>query len=148
VTRLFFIMFLLLTSCYKGHLYVQHERIDGSYLASSVVNTPDPRKKDPPMGQKLSVSWNFPLSSFKQNLSLILTVRFWDNKEDVLVRSIDKKRGYTTFFFEDKSLGRMRRILTYRIQVMNERGKIVEEWKHHFWTKLIELNQENPEPLK
>ena len=61
--------------CYKNHLYVQQQKIDQSFLASSHVGTPDPRQKSPPLGQKLLIAWSFPWSLFSQDLTAITTVR-------------------------------------------------------------------------
>ncbi|MBI5345929.1 MAG: hypothetical protein HZB76_02145 [Chlamydiae bacterium] len=140
------ILLFLFTSCYKGHLYVQHEKIDRDALASTYIQTPDPRQANPPRGQKLSVSWDFPLSLYKEDLNLILTVRYWNNQEETINYPITKKRGYTTFFFEDHTNDRSKRILTYMLQVHNKKGEVIEEWKHHFWTKLIELNKDEKKP--
>lgn len=137
-------MIFFLTSCYKNHLYVQHEKVDKEFLASTHVNTPDPRQKHPPKGQRIIVSWDFPLSVYREKLSMILTVRFWDNRQDVLVRKIDRKRGYDSFYFEDTTKDKKKRVLTYRVQIINEDGEVVDDWKHQFWTDLIEINKERP----
>ena len=132
-----------LSSCYKNHLYVQQDKLDKNYLASSHVHTPDPRQKNPPEGQRLSVAWDFPLSIFKeQPLNLILTVRFWDNTQDVFVTKMEKKRGYVIYKFQDPTHNKPKKILTYKVDVVNEDGEIVEQWKHQFWKKLIKINKE------
>ncbi len=121
---------------------MQNEKVDKEYLASFHVSTPDPRLNDPPQGQRIIVSWDFPLSLYREKLTLMLTVRFWDNRQEVLVRKIDQKRGYDSFYFEDKTKDKKKRILTYRVVVVNEDGEIVDDWKHQFWTDLIEINKE------
>jgi hypothetical protein len=128
---------LLLTSCYKNHLYVQQEWIDEKYLASTHVNTPDPRKIDPPNGQKLLVKWDFPRSQFEQQLTMLITVRLWNNSEQIFSRSVERKRDYIDLFFptEDKNL----RILTYKVEVFTKDKELLEVWKHHFWTELIDV---------
>ncbi len=148
--RKLFVMLLILLccGCYKQYLFVQHEKIDKSELASVHVNTPDPRLRNPPEGQKISISWDFPLSVYREDLTLILTVRFWDNKQDVFVHKVDKKRGYKIFKFqeameEDSS----KKILTYKIEVINEDGNIVQVWEHQFWKKRIDINQNNQEQI-
>ena len=125
----------LFTGCYKDHLYVQQEWVDRNFLASSHVNTPDPRQECPPMGQRLLIAWRFPRNLVDRHLKMIFTVRLWDNEEEVFTHPIEKSRGYAAFNFFDE------RILTYRIQVVDSENEIVEIWEHHFWTKLIDINR-------
>lgn len=114
---------------------MQQEWVDRNFLASTRVGTPDPRQESPPTGQRLLVAWRFPLFLVDQKLKMLLTIRFWDNSEEVLCREIDKSKGYTAFnFFND-------RILTYRIDVVNGENCVIETWEHHFWTKLIEIDR-------
>ena len=137
-----YFLILFLSSCYKNHLYVQHDKIDKSYLASSYVNTPDYRQKKPPSGQRIAIGWDFPLSIFKENLSMILTVRFWDNNQDVYNYKIDRKRGYKIYTFQDDSMDKTKKILTYKIDIFNEDGKVIEKWEHQFWKNQIKINKE------
>ncbi len=113
---------------------MQQETVDVDFLASSHVKTPDPRQACPPEGQRLLIGWDFPRSLFKEELTLIVTVRFWEETQEVLYHPLERKRGYTAFFFPGE------KILTYRVQVMNRENEIIETWEHHFWTELIDLS--------
>lgn len=124
------------TSCYKNHLYVQQEWVDRDFLASTKVGTPDPRQECPPVGQRLLIGWRFPSSWFYRELRIVATVRFWDNKEEVICYPIEKKWGSTAFNFFDQ-----RKILTYRIQIVDQNDEVVEVWEHQFWTELIDIDR-------
>lgn len=126
-------IFLLLSGCYKGHLYVQQEWVDANFLASSRINTPDPRKAKPPCGQRLLIRWIFPTRLFTQNLFFHIRVRFWDGREQVIDQAIPKRLGDTAFFFTSS-------ILTYRVEVLNGEGELVDTWEHHFWTEWIDMD--------
>ncbi len=139
---LFFVLFFLITSCYKNYLYVHHEKMDRTYLASTYIGTPDPRQKHPPDGQRISISWDFPLSIYRENLTMITTIRFWDNKQDVFVHKISSKRGYISYKFQDNTENKTKKILTYKVDVLNEDGDLVDQWKHQFWKELIKINKE------
>ncbi len=139
---LFLLLGLSITSCYKNHLYVQHDKLNKDYLASTYVGTPDPRLKHPPEGQRISVAWDFPLSLFRKDLSLILTVRLWDNTQDVFTSKVEVKRGYKIYMFQDDSVQKSKRILTYKVDVVSPDGQIVDQWKHQFWKKQIKINKE------
>lgn len=114
---------------------MQQEWVDRNFLASTKVGTPDPRQECPPEGQRLLVAWNFPGSLFYQDLRLLLTVRFWDNSEEIISYPIERRWSNTAFNFFDQ------KILTYRIQVVNRSNEIVETWEHHFWTELIDIDR-------
>lgn len=129
----------LFSSCYKNHLYVQQEKVDVRFLASSRVGTPDPRQKNPPEGQRLLIAWDFPLSVFREELILVTTVRLWDQSEEVKTYPLKRKRDSLAYFFPSKTEDK--KILTYRVQVFNREGHLVEEWKHQFWRELINFEE-------
>ena len=131
---LVFLNAFVVSGCYKNHLYVQQEHLSREWLASSHVGTPDPRQSDPPVGEKLIVAWDFPLSLFEEQLRLDVVVRFWDQSERVVSYVLPRKRGVESFGFDESE-----NILTYRVQVLNGQGVCLEEWKHHFWTELIRI---------
>ena len=116
---------------------MQQEWLDEKYLASMHVNTPDPRKAHPPNGQKLLVKWDFPKSLFDRKLTALITVRLWDNSEQLFCHAIERKRDYLDLYFptEDKNL----RILTYKVEIFSQEKELIEVWKHHFWTELIDV---------
>jgi hypothetical protein len=138
ILSLSLILFLtLFASCHKDHLYVQQEWIDRNFLASSRVGTPDPRQEDPPEGQRLLISWKFSPKLIDQGLTLVTTVRFWDNAEECICRPMKSSWGYEALFFPKQ------KILTYQIQVVNGCDEIVETWKHQFWTESIDLDRKS-----
>ncbi len=132
-----FLLLFLLGSCSKDYLVVQQEWVDCQFLASSWVQSPDPRQEDPPMGQRLLVGWSFPLSVFEKDLRLSVKVILWNHEEKCFVVPIQYKRDSTAFYFEDKSCDQKNKILTYRIDVLDASGALIEVWKHQLWTDYI-----------
>ncbi len=137
IARILFVLNgLLATGCYKNHLYVQQELLSKAFLASSHVNTPDPRQAMPPHGKRLLVSWSFPSALFFEECpSLLVTVRFWDQSERQIAYPLDGRSGSAPFAFPDVQ----EEILTYRVDVLNADGVCLESWKHHFWTEQISV---------
>ncbi|MDE3045812.1 MAG: hypothetical protein KGJ02_04115 [Verrucomicrobiota bacterium] len=133
----------LLCGCYRSHLYVQQEVVNRDFLASTHVGTPDPRQAHPPEGQRLLISWDFPKKRFEQGLTLIATIRLWDNTQKSYVVAIERKRGYEAI--DLPMADKEHRILTYLVQVVNRQGEVVDQWKHHFWTELIKVGSRNEE---
>lgn len=139
---------LLCSSCYKNHLYVQQEWVDEKDLASYFVGTPDPRKENPPIGQKIIVNWDFPKTLFLEEMGyLLVTVHFWNQEERKVQAPIDRRRGYASFFFPNTSKDPTKKILTYRVDVFKKDGTLFETWKHQFWTQLITLGPEEEKTL-
>jgi hypothetical protein len=130
----------MLSGCSKNHLYVQQEWIDAQFLASSHVHTPDPRHEKPPTGQRLIISWRFPARYCTNPMSLKVTVRFWDNQEKRLIRPIRQPKGWDTFFFPSDLGGETSKILTYKVEVVDEKGAVIDTWYHHFWTEVIDVD--------
>ncbi len=128
-----FLSLLFSSGCYRHHLYVQQEWVDRNSLASSHVNTPDPRQCDPPEGQRLLVAWQFPKSYFCRDLTIVATVRFWDDTQLVEKIPVIRKRSYKALFYSNQ------KILTYRVEVVTKEGEILETWQHQFWTELIDV---------
>jgi len=126
-------------SCQKNYLYVQQEVVNHESLASYAVKSPDPRLCEPYYGQKILISWDFPQSQFEKKLSLKLTVRFWNNEEKVLFFPVSKKRYYTSHFFSNPTKDTNKKLLTYKVDVLTEKGEVIQEWQHQFWTKLIQI---------
>ncbi len=138
---------LLFSSCYKNHLYVQQEWVDEKDLASYFVGSPDPRRQNPPVGQKIIVNWDFSRPLFLSEMDHILvTVHFWNHEEKKVEAPIDRRRGYVSFFFPNPTQDPVKKILTYRVQVFRKDGSLFETWKHQFWTELITLAPEEETP--
>ena len=131
ITSLFFI-----SSCYKNHLYVQVEKLDRDFLASTHVDTPDYRQEKPPHGRRIIISWNFPKNLYEKDLFINLRVRFWDNTEALRVYNLHRKLGTKDFYFEGK------KILTYQVEIVSKDKEVIEVWRHQFWTKLIDVDRD------
>ena len=137
---LFFCLFGLI-GCYQRHLYVHQEKLNKCYLASSYIHTPDPLQCNPPTGRQIVVGWDFPLSIYRKDLSIILTVRFFDQSEEMITYHLERKRGNKAFKFPNPEKKQKKKILTYQIQVITKDDKIIETWQHQLWTKRIDIGK-------
>lgn len=140
---LFLMIFFALTGCYRNHLHVQIENIGPEFLASTHVGTPDYRQDNPPFGQRIIVSWDFPTVLYKKDLTVFMTVRFWNNTQEIREHHVHSRKGRKIFFFSNKEREKQNKILTYRIQVKTKDGTIVDAWKHQFWTEVINVDDDD-----
>jgi len=137
--KILLLPFLLFTSCSTYYLSIKQQKVDPSYLASTHVNTPDPRKEHPPHGQKLIVHWQVPQSLMGEHPYILLHVIYRDYTEAVERLEIDAKRGYTTYALLGEEYEKKKGILTYKADLMTAEGKVYREWKHQLWVNLIAL---------
>jgi hypothetical protein len=105
--------------------------VDRSFLASSRVDTPDPRQNNPPKGERLLIAWNLP-----HDTTLDVNVRFWNEQEKRVQVPLENKRGSTALWFPHQE------ILTYRVDAVSWNGEIISTWEHQFWTRWIEIGKE------
>lgn len=125
------ILLLLFTGCQKYYVEVYKERVSRETLASTFAESPDPRQKNPPHGEKLLVTWRLPKEAVKNPLILVLQVVREDFSEVTEVYPVDKRRGLITYGLEEK------KILTYRASIQTLSGDVVEEWTQALWFSVI-----------
>lgn len=123
--------FVFCQSCSSSYLTVQQEWIDQTHLASSFAHTPNPKMYQMEKGQMLTVGWDYPKSLFEKDLTMQLTIRFWDDTQKTFKQKIDLKRDYASYFFSEE------KILTYRIDILTKDEGVLESWVHQLWTELI-----------
>lgn len=137
--RIIFLSFVtfIFCSCSRTYISLQEQLVDKDYLASSYVQTPDPEAKCPPCGKNILIEWNFPISVFRQNLCIFLTARLWDNTTRIYKYRISKKQGYVTMYFSSKNPNK--KLLTYKVEVINAENQLVECVENQFWTEKVDV---------
>lgn len=140
---------LALSACRQSYLSVQQEWIDGRYLASTHVNTPDPRQANPPYGQRLLIHWWVPSDILDHSPNLVLEVIFKNFTQKKVVFPLRHRTGQKIFSLLNDEYHEKHGLLAWRAQIVTEDGSVFKEWKHQLWVKLIELNDKpifTPEP--
>src|ERR1700730_7518806 len=94
---IFFFFLALLTGCGKYYLSVQQQWIDVNYLASTQVNTPDPLRENPPVGQMLIIDWKVPKKMLNDKPQVLLDLIFWDYTTQTIQIPITHSMNYTTY---------------------------------------------------
>ena len=132
---------LICCGCSFHRLDVQTQYLTPEYLASSHVGTPDPRRFQPPTGQRLLIQWSLCEEEISnQDLSLYLKVRYRNHKEEELLTPIRKKRGTILFEVKTPLFCETGGILTYYAAIQTPEV-IIAEWKHPLWTELIRVGE-------
>ena len=133
---------LFLLSCEKYNISVTRQTVDVNYLASSQVATPDPRKENPPIGQKLIVDWHIPWDMLHEGPKGRLHVICKDYSEDVVEFPIDALNGFIVYDLLNDRYEKTGGFLTYKAELIGRDGKVLKKWKHQLWVHIIHLDQE------
>lgn len=133
---------LFLASCEKYNISVVRQTVDVNYLASSKVNTPDPRKENPPIGQQLIVDWHISWDLLDKSPKGRLHVICKDLSEDIYEFPIDALNGYVTYDLLNEKYEKTGGFLTYKAEILGADGKVIKKWKHQLWVHIIHLDQE------
>lgn len=136
-----FLLILLLTGCGKYNLAVQQQWIDVNYLASTQVNTPDPLRENPPVGQMLIIDWKIPRKMLKDKPQLLLDLIFWDYTTQTIRIPITYPMNYTTYELLSDDYEKTGGILTYKASIVNQEGTVYRECKHQLWVNLIHFEE-------
>ena len=135
----------LLTGCEKYYVTVKREYVDRDQLASTFVGSPDPRQKNPPTGQELTIEWRLPPEVMNEKLQLELSILYRDYSRATFTYPVDRRRGVVTYALLNEEYFERDGLLTYKAEILDSDGKILKEWKQILWTDLITLEEPETE---
>jgi hypothetical protein len=132
---------LMLLSCNRSLIIVQTEYLSHKNLASYHVGTPDPMLFDPPIGQRLTISWNIPKHYLTyDDLHIKTTVRLRNHQEVVEKFRIDKPVSNWVYALMNKDYCESGGILTYKVELFGC-NEVIDAWYHQLWTDLIQFEK-------
>lgn len=135
------ILAIVCIGCSQSHyLSVQTQYFTRESLASYYAETPDPLLLNPPVGQRLLISWSIPQYLGFEDLHLNLRIRFRNNKEVELNVPLKKTCGSYMYVLANDDYFETKGILTYKVDLIGD-GEIIEEWKHQLWHELIHIGE-------
>lgn len=137
------VLFLLplLSSCRAERITAHMEYLSQRSLASYHVETPDPCLNNPPMGQRILISWSIPIEEFQSGYFIKLTIRFCNRMESTQCLRVHKNRGMYIYKLLNQDYFACGGVRTYKVELY--RGNdLIECWKHQLWAELIVLNSE------
>lgn len=134
------VIILLCMGCSRNtYLSVQTLYLTRESLASYYVETPDPMLINPPVGQKLLVSWSVPHSYLDyEDLHLAIRIRLRNCKEVEIHVPIKKACDSYIYVVSNESFFETKGILTYKVDLVGG-GHLLEEWRHQLWHELIRV---------
>lgn len=140
-----FLLFILLACAgcsNNAHLSVQTLYFTRESLASYYAETPDPMLINPPVGQKLLVSWAVPRYFMDyEDLHLNIRIRFRNRKEVELNIPVERACGSYMYVVANEYFFETNGILTYKVDLIGG-GALLEEWRHQLWHELIQIGEE------
>ncbi len=134
ITFLFACCFL--AGCQKYYVSVVREKIDRDSLASTFVGTPDPLQENPPLGQKLYISWRLPANTNLETAYLRLSVILHNYETRVITFPVNRPRDLVVYSLMNEAYFETGGLLSYKAEI-NDGEKILANWVHSMWTEPI-----------
>lgn len=134
------VLLLCLCGCEKYYLSVKREAVDRNSLASTFVKSPDPRQKNPPYGQELTMEWRLPKEALEQDPVLVLSILYKNHTEETLCYPVERRRGLVTYSVLNEKYQETQGLLTYKAEIIGKDKTVLKEWKQQLWTDLIVLD--------
>lgn len=105
------------------------------------MNTPDPALNNPPVGQRILISWHIPKGNFNGQppYRIKLTVRFCNRQECEQWYTLTTSWGVCIYSLVNQAFFDSTGIQTYKVELYQEE-RLLECWKHQLWVDLIILN--------
>jgi hypothetical protein len=128
---------ILFSSCQKYYVAVRQVPVGPDYLASVHVNTPDYRKENPPVGQKLVIDWTVPIEVLEKKPHIDLYLFFRNHTEKKVSYPIELRNDSVVYSLLNDEYKNSKGLLTYRAEIVTDDGTVYREWKHQLWVKLL-----------
>lgn len=138
-----FLLFIIpfLCGCCDNTLSVYTDYVSHHNLASYYIATPDPALNNPPIGQRLIVSWTLPKRYLcYDEIHLDVTIRLRNRELVSFEVPICKRIDSFIYPIMNERYCETGGILSYKIDVVAD-GEVTEEWRHQFWVELIEFQE-------
>jgi hypothetical protein len=133
----FFAVAALLTGCTSGYIQVERIKTDKSTFASVFARSPDPRLLNPPKGEKLYINWSLPMGFSSNEYRLKVDLIFRNLTTETLLFPIKRRSGARVIEILGKEFKEKEGFLSYKAEIISVDGKIVSDYTHRMWVKLI-----------
>lgn len=142
---LLFFCLSFFSCCNPSYLSVHTDYLSHRTLASYYVNTPDPLLDNPPIGQRLIVTWSIPKHIIPGNdLYLKIYLRYWNRQQDIKIEPVCKQRGTVVYTLMNEDYIATKGIMSYKVELIDNES-IISEWKHQIWTDVIQVERQAEE---
>ena len=141
--QLFFLTVILAmsSSCQKYYVSVMDHKVSRSSLASTFAKTPDPRQYAPPKGEHLLIEWNLK-EEVEEELICNLSILFKNFEQKVSQYKISTRQDALSYFLLGEEFEKTKGILSYKVEILNQEGQILQFFVHKLWTELITIDDE------
>ena len=131
---------ITLSSCQKSTLDVKSEYFSRNSLASSVVDTPDPRKSGDAFGQRLVISWNVTQQEFDSApINLIVNIKLKNGEIVTTKIDLSKREGSTFYPIFGKDFTKKGGLQSYFVELKSN-NKTISVCKHKLWVDKLKIS--------
>lgn len=132
-----FSLLLLLSSCTSGYIQVEKVKTDRATYASRFAKSPDDRALNPPKGEKLYINWSLPMTFTSDMYRLKMDIVYRDLTTETLLFPLKRRAGSRIIEMLGDDFKEKKGFLSYRAEVLSVDGKVVSDYTHRMWVKLI-----------
>ncbi len=132
----------LLAACSSNQLHVHNEYLTKEDLASMKVDTPDPRRERPTLGQRIMVQWDLEEKLFgtHPDAEVVLKMRFGDRHDKVVRHKITERSGVFSHSLIGEDYFTRGGIKAYKAELIVD-GELVDQWQHQLWARVIRVGE-------
>lgn len=130
------LLLCFLSAC-SPPISVQTDYLSHENLASYQVGTPDPLMNNPPIGERLIISWSLPSQYLcYEDLHMALTVRLFTNEERTILIPIRSDTGTYIYSLINQDYFDTCGVQTFKIDIVGSHCQLTS-WRHILWKELI-----------
>jgi len=131
-----------LSGCTTAWIDVQKEYLTPDRYASVYVDTPDPRKLYPEVGERLYIYWKVPKNRWRENAyTLSVNLRYQNNEEEKECFQLFERKGCKLYEVKGDRFCEFGGFRTYLIELLKE-DRPVFCWRHAIWGKRLTIEDE------
>lgn len=137
----FFLLLLFFSSCSRP-LQVQTQYITHDYLASSRIESPDPKLTAPLLKKRILIRWDV---ANREELSLKLLLLKRNFKQETICFSIpptkkSRSKGTITYDLPYENLCSSEELIAYKVELVSQE-ELIADWVHPLWVPVIRFEE-------
>ena len=132
-----FIFLLTFTGCTTGYIQVEKIKTEKRTYASRFANTPDPRRLNPPKGEKLYVNWSIPLEFRDGQYRIKVDIVYRNLSRETFLFPVKRRAGARIIELVGDEFKEKKGYLVYKFEIIDLDGEVISDYTHRMWVDII-----------
>ena len=134
---IFFVSIASFFGCTTGYIQVEKVKTEKRTYASRFVGSPDPRRLNPPKGEKLFVNWSIPLEFSSEQYRIKVDIVYRNLSRETYLFPIKRRAGAKVIEMVGDEFKEKKGFLSYKFEIVSLDGKVISDYTHRMWVDLI-----------